>query len=679
MKTFKFIISGLLIVPSTLFLQQFNPVKAADCNDVDFVFARGSGEPLNAGSYQEFKTKIEENISGSSLKYSFYELGSSAQGGHQYPAVTIGFDTFENAITTIGAKVSAGASYSFGDSINSGKEELISYINSINSSCKNTKFVIAGYSQGGLVISNAIKNIDSSKIIYAATLGDPKLYLPEGSGDNPDACHGKNLSNYRAYVPDCRAYEGVLGQINPYEPSGYNGKLGAWCNYFDVMCSKHFSFLNPVKGHTSYVSDGLYDKIAKVINNKLAEKFPDKISKVEVNLSTHDVAILIDSTGSMSGLIEKYKSEALRLAKEAIDMGGRIALYEYRDLSDPFEPVQHCNFETCTLEIFESELNSITTSGGGDVLESAMSASLKVLDTEKWKIGAVKTIVLLTDAGYHPIDIDKVSFHQVVRRSLEIDPINFYIITPPNNIANYTELAEATGGKVFSSTGEMDLSTDYIIERPTAILKNTDYQGIIGDELTFDASSSFASSKIALYEWDLDCDSIFETTSESPIISKIYNSPIDGFIQVKITDENGLSSTMSATISIKESITTKNTTIDATKTINENNSATINFSSDAEKVFLILNDAFMGELNENTFTITDLDLAKENKITIVPYSKDGERGKSKTITLNTAANTTSNNTAPQNIKAPDSGIVKNSTSSLDANGHQTRIYKRQDS
>ncbi len=667
---------SLLLLPLLLLnVQNSQTISKDECKDVAFVFARGSGESLNDKNYQEFKNKIEENISGKSIKYSFYELGSSPQNGHQYPATAIGFNSLSEVINSIGAYVSAGESYAFGDSVKTGTEELTSYINATSSNCKSTKYVISGYSQGGLVVSNAIKTIDSSKIIYAATLGDPKLYLPEGSGSNPDACRGKNLSNYRAYVPDCKAYEGILGKNDPYQPNNYIDKLGAWCNYHDIICSKYISILQPLKSHVSYVSDGIYDKLAKVINNKLSDHFPDKIPKVEVNLSTHDVAILIDSTGSMSGLIEKYKSEALRLAKEAIDMDGRIALYEYRDLSDPFDPIRHCGFETCTLDTFKEELDSITVSGGGDELESAMSASLKVLDTEKWKLGAVKTVVLLTDAGYHPIDIDKVSFHQVVRRSLEIDPVNFYIITTPETAEEYHSLAESTGGKVYDVTGELSLSTDSIIERPTAILSNPEYSALVGEELLFDASSSIASSNITKYEWDLDCDGVFETTTVNPTINKVYFEPVSGYIQVRITDKNGLIGTMSAKLDVLSKIDEVET---ETKIINyaENeNSITIDFSkSEEENVYLILNDAFLGKLTENHFTITDLNKNIDNTISLIPFSNTGERGEPQTILIKNK--TKYNKKLP--VKAPDSGIMKKTTSNSNANDHHTRIYKRQD-
>ncbi len=675
MKFLKIIFSSLLIIPATLFLPFLNSATAASCNNVVFIFARGSGETLNDVNYQEFKTKIEENLAENSLKYEFYELGSEAQDGYQYPAVEVGINTISHTITTIGAFVGAGKAYTFGDSIKTGEKELLSYINSINSTCKDTKFVLAGYSQGGLVISNAIQNIDSSKIIYAATLGDPKLYLPEGSGSNPDACHGKNLSEYRAYVPDCKAYEGLLGKKDPYQPADYNEKLGVWCNYLDIMCSRHFYIFDPLKGHVSYISDNLYDKLAKIINNKLSHNFPDKIAEVEVDSSTHDVAILIDSTGSMSKLINSYRSEAIELAEEVTSDGGRVALYEYRDLKDPFEPVRHCGFETCTMEVFTEEINSIRTGGGGDTPESAMSAALTALNTENWKPGATKSIVILTDTGYPEVDIDGATLEQVTKRSLEIDPVNFYIITTPKAAEKYQTLAESTSGKVFDATGELSLSTHSIIERPVAILSNLEYSALVGDELFFDSSSSTTSSNIVSYEWDLDCDGIFETTSDAPTISKTYSEPIFGYVQVKITDENGLFSTMSAKIEVSDFKEEPSATVEIINSSENENSITIDFSTtNSEKIFLILNDALLGELTEKHFTITDLDKNTSNIISLVPYSASGERGEAQTIIVSSSQKNTDQTAT---IKAPDAGVIK-TTWNLDASDHQTHIYKRQD-
>jgi hypothetical protein len=52
-----------------------------------------------------------------------------------------------------------------------------------------------------------------------------------------------------------------------------------------------------------------------------------------------------------------------------------------------------------------------------------------------------------------------------VRLSKTIDPVNFYIITNNTYGDSYTELAEQTGGLVVTNLNELNLLTDYIIER----------------------------------------------------------------------------------------------------------------------------------------------------------------------------------------------------------------------
>ncbi len=421
------------------------PAQAESCPDVRIVFARGSGgEHYNTNDYLEFKNTIENKLATIDLSYEFIDL--------DYPAVGVGLDNLD---VTIGAFFGSGDAYEFGESVDTGVKNLTRIIN--NDSCKNTKYVLGGYSQGAMVVSKSLGSLNADKIIYAATFGDPKIYLPEGRGIMPAACRGENLSDYRMYVPDCQAYKGLLGAYEPYEPESLIGKVGTWCNKKDIFCSSHIS----VSDHVAYASDALYEDASRVIFDKITKQFG-----IENHISSpHDTAILIDSTGSMHSMINKYKEEAFRLAKETLDAGGRVALYDYRDLSDPYTPVEHCNFETCTLEIFQSELDEINVDGGGDTPESLLSASFYVMGSLNWKYGSTKSLVVLTDANFLSPDRDGMTFDEVVRLSKVIDPVNFYIITNNKYGDSYAELAEQTGGMVVTNLNELNLLTDYIIER----------------------------------------------------------------------------------------------------------------------------------------------------------------------------------------------------------------------
>ncbi|MDO5474767.1 MAG: cutinase family protein [Candidatus Saccharibacteria bacterium] len=438
---YKFLI--LAVAFSLLAATPPRPVAhASGCPDLRIVFARGSGEERWTNiNYLDFKSKIQEKLATTSLSYEFIDL--------DYPAVGV-----DEIGTALGAFFSGGKSYKFGDSVNTGVNNLVRLV---NSGCAETKYILGGYSQGAMVISKSLPKLKEDKIIYVATFGDPKIYLPEGFGMVPIACSGEGLSSYRMYVPDCQAFIGLLGANIPYHPENMTGKVGTWCNKSDIFCSSHFS----ISDHVSYVSDGLYNDASKVIFDKICKAFSvdNKVS------SPHDTVIILDSTGSMSAMIEKYKAEALRLASETLKVGGRVALYDYRDLSDPYEPVEHCNFETCTLETFKNALDSIEVDGGGDTNESLLSASLYIMNSLKWRFGATKSAVVLTDAPFLLPDRDGVTLDDVIRLSKEIDPVNFYIITDPELEEDYTELATRTDGMVVTDFGKLSLLTNYILDR----------------------------------------------------------------------------------------------------------------------------------------------------------------------------------------------------------------------
>jgi hypothetical protein len=134
-------------------------------------------------------------------------------------------------------------------------------------------------------------------------------------------------------------------------------------------------------------------------------------------------------------------------------------------LNDPYSPVQHCDFNSCTAELIQSELEGIHVDGGGDDAESLLSASFHVMRDFEWKKGSTKSLVVLTDADFLSPDRDGMSFDEVVALSKRIDPVNFYIVTTAEHGDNYMELAAATDGRVVTNFDELSLLTDYILER----------------------------------------------------------------------------------------------------------------------------------------------------------------------------------------------------------------------
>lgn len=444
------VVTTMLLVTVMVPWGMMQDSRATGCPNLRVVFARGSGgERWNTDDYLTFKTTIESKLATTALTYDFIDL--------DYPAVGI------NDLSVLaGAYFGAGNAYEFGASVDEGVRNLAKLVNSTD--CPETKYVLGGYSQGAMTVSKSLANLQADKLIYAATFGDPKIYLPEGEGILPAACRGENLSDYRMYVPDCQAYKGMLGAHIPYEPLLLTGKLGTWCEKRDIFCSsKHWDIVAGLSDHLSYVGHNLYEDASRVIFAKICEAFGVK----NTVSSPHDTAILIDSTGSMSGLIEQYKAEALRLAEKTLATGGRVALYDYRDYREGYRAKQRCAFEDCTLETFEAGLAAIEVDGGGDTPESLLASSLQVMQELKWKQGSTKSIVVLTDAGYHEPDFDigGTTKLDVVRLSKQIDPVIFYVVTTPWVAESYVDLAAETGGRVVTTTDDLTELTDYIMER----------------------------------------------------------------------------------------------------------------------------------------------------------------------------------------------------------------------
>lgn len=266
----------------TILISNTKPSTASDgCVDYFVVFARGSGEDLHTNiDHQAFSQSIHQLFQKlPNYTYRYYQLGESSQFGTPYPAI----GTEKPEIIT-GAIISGGMSFQFGRSVKTGIKELSALYRQTTKSCPKTRFILAGYSQGAMVISLAIRNFNPAKIVYFASFGDPKLYLPEGKGPNPKACKGQGLSVYRQNIPDCYVEHGLLGGLNPYIYSIYRHKVGAWCNVADFICGSNFDpfgFSDPTEeptndlfahifnGHVSYSRFDAYTEAAEVIYHKI--------------------------------------------------------------------------------------------------------------------------------------------------------------------------------------------------------------------------------------------------------------------------------------------------------------------------------------------------------------------------------------------------------------------------
>lgn len=430
----------LVIISILISAKTVNSLDNSDCLEYEFVFARGSGQVLNDIDYRTFKTEVDAALKNKNIRYGYYELGTKNGG---YPAFAP-----NNVFSVLGAYISAGESYKFGESVEKGAKELITRLKSETGRCKNQKYIISGYSQGAYAVDRALPYLNSEKIFYVATFGDPKLYLPEGRSRN--ACNGLGLSNYRVYVPDCEVEEGVLGGIKPYESASLKNKRGAWCNQNDFVCGSRLIFTNLWKGHTAYINENGYRKFAQLISDKIvnATGSSSEIKARYSEANKRDVVVLYDCRGKL--ISEAFKRQLVEIA----EYGTRVAIYNVYAYTNSLkileEKVSFTNdhlgekIDNLNHEIMLSVGNIV---GRGNNLPYAIK---EVSKKTKWEKGSERNIYIYSNGDYD----DKESFDGTTMVNAALvakeNKVKISILGEGKNLGDtiLSQVADATGGEM---------------------------------------------------------------------------------------------------------------------------------------------------------------------------------------------------------------------------------------
>lgn len=620
----------------------------SDCTKIETVFARGSGQKLNEGEVRRFFGSIHDRIKDTTaLPINIYELGTESYGGYQYPAVAVNNNAmFSNAI---GAVVSGGSAFEYGNSVKQGVGELKSYLSQRYAKCKSTgtKYVLGGYSQGAQVVGQALADIPREirdQIVFTGLFGDPKLHYPEGEGWNPPACQGKNYSPWRRAASNCDLDSGSLGARKPYLPDDMKNKTGLWCYAHDYICDA--GAFPDASGHETYKNQNLaIDQAALEAANELAKTLSaDIAATIDTNkpegfgTTGNDTAFVIDTTGSMGVTLDLTKIFVRNSSDRIKRQNGRVALVGYKDVGDVYTAQVFASF-TDSYDVFTSQLDSLTPLGGNDIPEAALHGLMTAMDDLPWQNGASKAIILSTDAGYHdPDTVDGSTLSDVVKRSLEIDPVNIYPITPSHTVSTYRQLADMTGGQVITDTGDiapaLTTALTKIQSRPVPALKNTGYKARPNQEITFDASDSYVlNAAITTYAWDFNGDGIFDETTTSPIVNHTYTADFTGVMQVRVSASNDTLASASAAVTITHETAPampdapKNLTATVTSTSGSKSTVRVSWTTDTtvDGWAAQLNDTPLGTLtkSQTSFDITDVDRTSDVTIGIAGTNAAG--------------------------------------------------------
>lgn len=600
-----------------------------ECKAISLVFARGSGQTIDKNEARTFFNRLTSRLSGVGI--SQYELGSSDKTyGAQYDA--IGVDPLN---IMLGAWVSAGNGYAYGDSVRDGVTELTNYLSSQSAECPDTQYVLGGYSQGAQVVGQSLPQLSSqirSKIVFAALFGDPKLHLPEGEGILPPACRGEQISPWRRGVDNCMTHSGILTARTPYLPDDMKNKTGLWCNKIDIICGSNLLWSDHDKyaaenGPIDHAALEIAQRIQKIMIAKNTTTTISVRPKAEHIVIPPDVMILSEAATTITD--NEYYNVMIPLSTAIVDStvanGGRVAT-NYFD-GDSIELTQgEVNVHAQPGEQVDNIMYYINHMRRALPNRNMTESLYKWLyDTElmtNWRHDAYKVIIALTKTPYEVSEIQRLAS---LAPEFPGSPFKIYMV----NINDVSPMAlPITPDGPESPIAITDIpSANIRYPQSVAKLSATNYQAPPGTTLTFDASQSFAyDSTVNDYLWDFDGDGFMDERTSDPVVSHTYNWPFDGEMAVQVNPYEGWCDTATAHIFIDESVAT----VAMVDTLVQKPNVTVTGPNTAQLAWrdslqpiqswsIQLNGAPLGTVRppQHSIEVRDVDTRRQNDFTII--------------------------------------------------------------
>jgi hypothetical protein len=340
----------------------------------------------------------------------------------------------------------------------------------------------------------------------------------------------------------------------------------------------------------------------------------------------------------MGNILEQVKTFVHNSAATIQAQNGRVALVGYKDAGDPY-PAQVLTDFTDSYDTFSSQLDSLNANGGGDELEATLHALVTTMNGVSWRNGAAKSIILLTDTGFHnPDTVDGSTIDDVIKRSQEIDPVSIYPVIPSRVNIQYVTLTAGTSGLIVNSDDGVQPALTSVLakiqNRAVALLKSTNYKATQGQQITFDASDSYiADANIMNYAWDFDSDGRIDKITSTPIVDYTYNWDFTGNIQVSVYADNGTVAGASAAVTISSEPAPvlpdapKNVTATVVSTADKKSTVRVSWTADStvDSWVAQLNNIPLGTINKSqtSFDITDVDRTSDVTVSIAGTNASG--------------------------------------------------------
>ncbi len=268
--------------------------------------------------------------------------------------------------------------------------------------------------------------------------------------------------------------------------------------------------------------------------------------------SAVDLAFVIDTTGSMGDDIAAVKAAANAII-DRLEGGAqsyRVAVIDYRDFpertGDPGDYASHLDLDfSSDPAAIRDAINGLDLGYGGDTPETAWSGLTEAFSLS-WRPGVKKVGLLFGDAP--ALDPEPVTGHtsqSIIATALAIDPVAIYGIDTGFAGQTFRDVAAGTGGEVLVAPSPSQVGDrigqvlDTAFASPYAWI-GTGYNGRTGSPVRFDASGSYdPDGEIVTWEWDVDGDGTYDTTTPGPELVHTYTADYSGLVTLRATDDTG--------------------------------------------------------------------------------------------------------------------------------------------
>jgi hypothetical protein len=180
-------------------------------------------------------------------------------------------------------------------------------------------------------------------------------------------------------------------------------------------------------------------------------------------VSALDLAFVVDTTGSMTGLIASARQRMIAMIEallRADEVSLRLGIVEYRD-HPPQDPLPFRAYDfTADLDAARATLNGLKAEGGGDGPESVLDGVLAAVRELAWRPHARRLAVLVGDSPPHGVGARGDGFPQgcpcgetiaSVTAAAEEARVTFYALGLTNGVeSSFGALSNLTGGEFFA-------------------------------------------------------------------------------------------------------------------------------------------------------------------------------------------------------------------------------------